>query len=204
MHQAMRLAGKLGGRGSSTDTGPGSGLGCFHIAAANGDTAAHNHCLFFLRDSDSGRKFLIETGSSFSILPYRSAAATYGPRLRAANGHAIRCWGTTKSSVRIDKQVYQWLFIRADIRFPILEIDFLRNFDLLVDVAKERILSRSQLQPPPVAGFFTCSCSQHSMAATGSMAASATPPAAMPVRPTPSAARRLTESRFLPLSGPSC
>jgi hypothetical protein len=141
MHQAMRLAGKLGGRGGSADTGPSSGLGCFHIAAADGDTAAHSHRLFFLCDSDSGRKFLIDTGSSFSILPYRSAAATYGPRLRAANGHAICCWGTSKSSVRIDKKVYQWFFIRADVCFPILGIDFLRNFDLLVDVAKERILA---------------------------------------------------------------
>jgi hypothetical protein len=52
-------------------------------------------------------KFLIDTGSSFSILPYRSAAAVYGPRLRAANGHAIRCWGIVKSYVRTDKPVYQ-------------------------------------------------------------------------------------------------
>jgi hypothetical protein len=65
------------------------------------------------------------------------SAAMFGPRLRAANGHAIRCWGTIKASVRIDKQVYHWLFIRADVRFPILGIDFLRNFDLLVDVAAE-------------------------------------------------------------------
>jgi hypothetical protein len=200
MHQAMRLAGKLGGRGGSMDTGPGSGPGCFHIAATDGNTAAHNHRLFFLRDNDSGRKFLIDTGSSFSILPYRSAAAVFRPRLRAANGHAIRCWGTVKSSVRIDKQVYQWLFIRADVRFPILGIDFLRNFDLLVDVAKERILARSQLQLPPAAGFFTCSCSQHSVAATGGTASSTAPPAATPAQPIKSAAIGGTASSRAPLS----
>jgi transposase InsO family protein len=80
----MRLAGKLDGRGGSTDTSPGSGSGCFHIAAADNNTAAHNHHLFFLRDNDSGRRFLIDTSSSFSILPYRSAAAVFGPRLRAS------------------------------------------------------------------------------------------------------------------------
>jgi hypothetical protein len=119
----MRLAGKLDGRGGSTDTGPGSGPGCFHIAAAGSSTAAHNHHLFFLRDGDSSRWFLIDTASSFSILPYRSAAAVFGPRLGVANGHSICCWGTIRSSVRIGKQGYHWLFIRANVRFPILGVD---------------------------------------------------------------------------------
>jgi hypothetical protein len=111
MHQAMRLAGKLGGRGGSTDTGPGSGPDCCHVAAAAGSTATSNHRLFFLRDGETGRRLLIDTGSSFSILPYWSAAATFGPKLRAVNGHTIRCWGTIRSSLRIGKRVYHWLFI---------------------------------------------------------------------------------------------
>jgi RNase H-like domain found in reverse transcriptase len=64
----MRLAGKLGGRGGSTDTGPGSGPDCCHVAAADSSTATSNHRLFFLQDGETGRRFLIDIGSSFSIL----------------------------------------------------------------------------------------------------------------------------------------
>jgi hypothetical protein len=74
--------------------------------------------------------------------------------------------------------VYHWLFIRAYVRFPILGIDFLRKFDLLVDVAAERVLARSELQLPPAAEFYTCSCSHHSVAATGGTASNSVPPTA--------------------------
>jgi hypothetical protein len=208
MHQAMRLAGKLGSRGSSTDTGPGSGPDCCHVADADSSTATSNHCLFFLRDGESGRRFLIDTGSSFSILPYRSAAASFGPKLRAANGHAIHCWGTIRSSLRIGKQVYHWLFIRADVRFPILGIDFLTKFDLLVDVAanpswparscsyRQRRNSTRAVAPitawqPPAARRRTQFRQQPQVHSPLS-------------RRRPPAAQRQVKLRFPPPNGPSC
>jgi hypothetical protein len=67
----------------------------------------------------------MDTGSSYSILPYCSAAAVFDPKLRAVNDCSICCWGTVKSSVRFSKLVYHWQFIRTDVRFLILGIDFL-------------------------------------------------------------------------------
>jgi hypothetical protein len=66
------------------DTGPGSGPG-FHNIAAEGSTAVHSHRLFFLRDSNSGRRFVVNAGSSFSILLYRSTASVFWPGLPGAN-----------------------------------------------------------------------------------------------------------------------
>jgi RNase H-like domain found in reverse transcriptase/Reverse transcriptase (RNA-dependent DNA polymerase) len=54
-------------------------------------------------------------------------------------------------SLQLNGQTFQWIFLRAEVRFPILGIDFLRHFDLLVDVAKEQLIPRLSLRPaaPP-------------------------------------------------------
>jgi hypothetical protein len=72
---AVQLAGKRVGRGvvASAADGPGR--------------------LFFIRDSTSNKRFLVDTGSSFSILPYISTKPPRGLALYAANRRRIRCWG---------------------------------------------------------------------------------------------------------------
>jgi hypothetical protein len=60
--------------------------------------------------------------------------------LKAANNQRIRCWGTSSSAVEIGGNSYTWTFIRADVKFPILGVDFLRKFNLAVDVAAEQLL----------------------------------------------------------------
>jgi hypothetical protein len=50
--------------------------------AGGGGTAVKPGRLFFLRDTVSQKKFLIDTGSSYSILPHRSKKPPYGPVLR--------------------------------------------------------------------------------------------------------------------------
>jgi hypothetical protein len=85
---------------------------------------------------------------SSRLLRFRSPTpATYafrnsGPRLTAANGRRIACWGHRRGSVVLDGQPFKWRFLRAAVKFPILGADFLSHFNLLVDVAHCRLISR--------------------------------------------------------------
>jgi Reverse transcriptase (RNA-dependent DNA polymerase)/RNase H-like domain found in reverse transcriptase len=99
--------------------------------------------LFFIFDSVSNKKLLVDTGSSFSLFPFRSTAKPSGPRLKAANGQRIRCWGSRQRCLLIGGKSFQWQFLQAEVSFPILGVDFLRGFQLLVDVVGSRLIPRS-------------------------------------------------------------
>jgi hypothetical protein len=94
------------------------------------------------------QKFLVDTGSSYSILPHRSSAPQSGPLLCAANNRRIRCWGYRSAAMAVNGRRYEWNFLLADVRFPIIGIDFLRQFQLVVDVCQERLLPRDALAVP--------------------------------------------------------
>ncbi len=49
--------------------------------------------LVHIVDQLSHRRFLVDTGASYSIFPHTSAATPSGPRLRWAAGQLIPCWG---------------------------------------------------------------------------------------------------------------
>ena len=116
--------------------------------------------LFFISDTTSSRKFLVDNGSSFSLLPFQSRSAPYGPTLLSAGGRRIRTWGTTTSTITINQQQFSWSFVRAEVRWPILGIDFLRAQKLVVDVAAERLIPRSFAAA--AAGVFTVESEQAS------------------------------------------
>jgi hypothetical protein len=52
------------------------------------------------------------------------------------------------TQLAIDGCSYTSPFLLADVRFPILGIDFLRHFKLLVDMAANKLVPS---EPPPVA-----------------------------------------------------
>jgi hypothetical protein len=118
----MRLVGKLSGRGDAATA------------------ASHPGTLFFITDAVSSRRFLVDTGSSFSLLPYTSRQRQHGPVLRAADGCRILCWGFADVPIKQEGEPYTWSFLRAAVKFPILGIDFLRHFRLLVDPAGNHLL----------------------------------------------------------------
>jgi Reverse transcriptase (RNA-dependent DNA polymerase) len=97
---------------------------------------------------------LVDTGSSFSILPHKSRAPLAGPLLRAADGRRIRCWGSKQLQLSLHGTSYSWQFLLADVKFPILGVDFLRHFGLLVDVVGGKLLLRSALPQPPDGGVY--------------------------------------------------
>ena len=50
-------------------------------------------CLLYLVDAVSSRRYLVDSGSAYSIIPHKSAAAPTGPRLITANGTPLKCLG---------------------------------------------------------------------------------------------------------------
>ncbi len=123
----MQLAGKLGRRGVVLAIRPGR--------------------LFFVMDSLSNRRYLVETGSAFSIMPWRSSTPPTVPGLSGADGRRIPCWGEQLFTVTIGGVPHQWTFLLAAMSFPILGINFLHHHSLVVDVANQRLSS-----PPPRVG----------------------------------------------------
>jgi hypothetical protein len=96
--------------------------------------------LFFVYDSISSKKLLVDTRSTYSIFPLRSTTRPYGPKLKEANGQRICCWGSRRRELHIAGRPYQWQFLQADVSFPIFGVDFLREFKLLVNIAGKQLI----------------------------------------------------------------
>jgi hypothetical protein len=115
----VRLAGgKIAGWGAPAFLRPGNSIGIIASAAAGSSGAPKSVAaaggssikpgrLFFLKDTVSGLQFLIDTGSSYSILPHRAKARPFGPILWAADGRRIRCWGHKVAEVKLGGQLYK-------------------------------------------------------------------------------------------------
>ena len=66
--------------------------------------------------------------------------------MRAANGSGIATFGRTQVSIEADGQRYLWPFLIADVCLPILRADFLKHYDLLVDVRRQKLYSATTSQ----------------------------------------------------------
>ena len=99
--------------------------------------------LLFIEDTSSGRRLLVDSGAQRSILPASPVDAlgnSHGPPLDAANGTAIRTFGTRYVTVCFNGHQFSWDFIIASVSVPILGADFLCAHRLLVDVANRRLI----------------------------------------------------------------
>ena len=67
-------------------------------------------------------------------------------QLTAANGQSISSWGDRWISLKFGNRRFEWSFHLADVDQPLLGADFLKAFNLLVDVAAAQILDSSSLQ----------------------------------------------------------
>jgi len=90
--------------------------------------------LGLLHDSTSSTRFLVDSGSVFSIIPYSSNKPTTGPVLMAADKTIIACWGQRTMAVNASGHQFVLTFLQAAVAFPILGADFLAAFDLKVDL----------------------------------------------------------------------
>lgn len=121
---------------------------------------AASHCgthpgRIFVTDRHSKIMFLIDTGSDLCVFP-RSAVRTpctstkYG--LTAANGTAIGTYGPIQLNLELGlRRVFPWQFTIADISKPIIGIDFLKFYNLIIDCRNHRLIDGTTSLSVPAA-----------------------------------------------------
>ncbi|BHF82673.1 hypothetical protein SprV_0802581200 [Sparganum proliferum] len=102
---------------------------------------------FYVRDTRSGRRFLVDTGAQISVVPPTAADRRFpspGLHLQAANCPPIPTFGSLSLTLNIGlRRSFTWIFLIADVPHAILGPDFLAEFDLLVDCRRARLLDRT-------------------------------------------------------------
>ena len=107
--------------------------------------------LFYVTDNATKLRFLVDTGAEVSVLPpsvsdrnHRKSTLT----LQAVNNSPITTYGNRLLTLNIGlRRTFQWVFIIADVKNPIIGADFLRHYSLLVDVEHNRLVDNiTQLQ----------------------------------------------------------
>ncbi|GFX18785.1 hypothetical protein TNCV_3019421 [Trichonephila clavipes] len=98
----------------------------------------------FLLDRKSGQKFLIDSGSEICVIP-PSPTMNKPPQsnfsLFAANKTKIPAYGMVRKELNLGlKRPFIWTFIIADVSSPIIGADFLKHFNLLIDLKKKRLV----------------------------------------------------------------
>ncbi|BHF81749.1 hypothetical protein SprV_0802488300 [Sparganum proliferum] len=113
------------------------------VCAANLPDGSNPGRTFYVRDTRSGRRFLVDTGAQLSVIPPTPAdrrCPNPGLFLQAVNTSPITTFGTCSLSLYIGLQrLFPWVFVVADIPCAILGADFLAAFDLLVDCRQSRL-----------------------------------------------------------------
>ena len=96
--------------------------------------------LFYLTDTISGKRFLVDTGAACSILPHHSSQQPSNLKLVAADGRKIPTWGKKMCKINFNKTDFSYTFVLAAVSQPILGIDFFKQFKLCVDVVNEKLV----------------------------------------------------------------
>ena len=108
---------------------------------------------FYVIDSLSDQRFLVDTGAFVSVFPAseddRLSTSSKNMRLVSASGAVIPTFGTREIPLRFGGQNFSWCFVLADVKRPLLGADFLSHHLLLVDVAKRRLVDEN-LCPLPI------------------------------------------------------
>ncbi|GFX37791.1 transposon Tf2-11 polyprotein [Trichonephila clavipes] len=96
----------------------------------------------FLLDRKSGQKFLIDSGSEICVIP-PSPTMNKSPQsnfsLFAANNTKIPAYDMVRKELNLGlRRPFIWTFIIADVSSPIIGADFLKHFNLLIDLKKKK------------------------------------------------------------------
>ncbi|CAH8632681.1 unnamed protein product, partial [Schistosoma mattheei] len=104
--------------------------------------------LFHVRDRISGSDFLVDTGAEISIIPLHLSQRRHPQSTKlslvAANNTVIKTYG--EQSLILDlglRRRFTWVFIVAEIKQPIIGADFLGAYNLLVDMAKKKLIDKN-------------------------------------------------------------
>ncbi|GFX11933.1 retrovirus-related Pol polyprotein from transposon 297 [Trichonephila clavipes] len=113
------------------------------VIAGMAEPSKHTSRLFLL-DRKSGQKFLIDSGSEICVIP-PSPTMNKSPQsnfsLFAANNTKIPAYGMVRKELNLGlRRPFIWTFIIADVSCPIIGADFLKHFNLLIDLKKKRLV----------------------------------------------------------------
>ncbi|GFW03258.1 hypothetical protein TNCV_463721 [Trichonephila clavipes] len=112
-------------------------------ASPAADILGHKSRLF-VKDRETGCQFLVDSGVDVSILPWtktkgKCQASQY--KLYAANGTEIPTYGLQILTLDLGLRCpFQWLFIIAKVKRGIIGADFLRKFQLLIDLHNRKLI----------------------------------------------------------------
>lgn len=98
----------------------------------------------FVTDRCTRTQFLVDTGSDLCVFPRshlqeRRAPTSY--KLTAANGTPIDTYGYAHLNLDLGlRRTYPWRFVVADVTKPIIGVDFLCYYDLVVDCKNKKLI----------------------------------------------------------------
>jgi len=107
----------------------------------------------FVMDRYSKQRYLVDTGSDLCVfsrrlLPGRRERTDY--TLHAANGTTISTCGCASRKLNLGQhRDFAWLFVIADVDLPIIGVDLLSHYGLLVDCRNNRLLDGVTLLSTP-------------------------------------------------------
>lgn len=110
---------------------------------------AVNDCLsissrLFITDRKTKIQYLIDTGSDLCVFPrsaVREPRIKTGYELFAANGTIIHTYGYLPLTLDLGlRRAFSWRFVVADVSKPIIGVDFLGYYNLLVDCRNQRLV----------------------------------------------------------------
>lgn len=100
-----------------------------------------------VQDQKTSRQFLIDTGADISVLPpspREQLQPTNTNQLFAANGSPIKTYGTKRLILDIGlRRSFVWVFTIAEVKSPIIGADFLKHYDLLVDLRRNKLIDNT-------------------------------------------------------------
>ena len=113
------------------------------IDAAESSGVSHQSRLFYVTDTSTKQQFLIDTGAEVSVLPPQPTGRAHrqGYDLQAANSSTIATYGTRSLILNLSlRRSFSWIFTIADVNHAIIGADFLRHFNLLVDLRNRSLI----------------------------------------------------------------
>ncbi|GFX55612.1 transposon Tf2-9 polyprotein [Trichonephila clavipes] len=129
------------------------------VIAGMAEPSKHTSRLFLL-DRKSGQKFLIDSGSEICVIP-PSPTMNKSPQsnfsLFAANNTKIPAYGMVRKELNLGlRRPFIWTFIIADVSSPIIGADFLKHFNLLIDLKKKKVSKPLNWSSEAITAFQRC------------------------------------------------
>lgn len=101
----------------------------------------------FVTDRSTNTQFLVDTGSDLCVYPrsaLRERRAKMDFQLSAANGSVIDTFGFTELCLNLGlRRNFTWRFIVANVTKPIIGVDFLSFYNLIVDCRNQRLIDNT-------------------------------------------------------------